>query len=101
MVLPRTAMRTLAVTEAIALYGGLAVFSGMILYDTQKVLLHARLAAEGRMKADPVSESISITLDIINLYVRMVRAPSCALVACPPVLADVVAPSLRRFRSSF
>lgn len=45
----------------------------MILYDTQKVLAHARMAAEGRMKADPVSESLSLELDTINIFVRMVQ----------------------------
>lgn len=69
MILPRTALRTLAVTESLALYGGLAVFGGCILYDTQKILAHARMAAIGRHKADPVGESISLELDTLNMFV--------------------------------
>ncbi|KZT54749.1 hypothetical protein CALCODRAFT_411768, partial [Calocera cornea HHB12733] len=73
MVLPATAMRTLAVTEAVSLYGGLAVFGGFVLFDTQKVLAHARLAEAGRIKRDPVKESISLELDFINIFIRMLQ----------------------------
>jgi len=72
MVLPVTAMRTLAVSEALSLYGGLAVFGGFTLYDTQKMLAHAREAKMGRIPADPVRESISFELDFINIFIRMV-----------------------------
>jgi FtsH-binding integral membrane protein len=58
LVLPATAVRTLAFTENIWLYGGLAVFGGFTLYDVQKVLNHARLAERGLIKRDPVNESI-------------------------------------------
>ena len=79
-------MRGLAISEAISLYGGLAVFSGfvlfeyvcpilsslflshlMALYSTQKILQHARLAEEGRMPRDPLKESIGLELDMINI----------------------------------
>ncbi|KAH9944280.1 Bax inhibitor family protein [Epithele typhae] len=66
-------MRGLAVSEAISLYGGLAVFSGFVLFDTQKILRNARLAAEGRMVRDPLKESIGLELDMINIFVRMVQ----------------------------
>ena len=60
-------------TENIWLYGGLAVFGGFTLYDVQKILKHARMSQAGLMKADPVRESISIELDFLNLFTRMVQ----------------------------
>ncbi|KAJ2934323.1 hypothetical protein H1R20_g2776, partial [Candolleomyces eurysporus] len=72
MVLPM-GVRALAVSEAISLYGGLAVFSGFVLYDTQKILKHARLAEAGVIKGDPLNESISLELDLINIFIRIVQ----------------------------
>lgn len=73
LVVPATAARTLMVTENLWLYGGLAVFGGFTLYDVQKVLHHARMAERGLMKRDPVNESISLELDFINIFIRMVQ----------------------------
>lgn len=72
MVLP-LGMRSLAITEAISLYGGLAVFGGFVLYDTQKILQHARFVEQGVMKADPMKEAISLQLDMINIFIRLVQ----------------------------
>ncbi|KLO10115.1 hypothetical protein SCHPADRAFT_534309 [Schizopora paradoxa] len=71
MVLP-LGMRGLAFAESISLYGGLAVFSGFVLYDTQKILQHGRLAAQGVIPRDPVKESIALELDFINIFIRLV-----------------------------
>jgi FtsH-binding integral membrane protein len=73
LVIPATAVRTLAFTENIWLYGGLAVFGGFTLYDVQKVLYHARLAERGVIRRDAVNESISLELDFLNIFVRMVQ----------------------------
>jgi growth hormone-inducible transmembrane protein len=73
LVIPVTATRTLMWTENIWLYGGLAVFGGFTLYDTQKILHHARLAQRGLIKKDPVNESISLELDFLNIFIRMVQ----------------------------
>lgn len=73
LVLPATAMRTLMWTERIWLYGGLAVFGGFTLYDTQKILHHARSAERGLIKKDVVNESISLELDFLNIFIRMVQ----------------------------
>jgi len=73
LVVPATAARTLMWTENIWLYGGLAVFGGFTLYDVQKVLHHARLAERGLIKRDAVNESISLELDFINIFIRMVQ----------------------------
>jgi FtsH-binding integral membrane protein len=73
LVLPATATRALAFTENIWLYGGLAVFGGFTLYDVQKILYHARMAQQGLMRPDPVNESISLELDFLNIFVRMVQ----------------------------
>lgn len=73
MVIPATAARTLMVTENLWLYGGLAVFGGFTLYDVQKVLHHARLAHAGYIQRDAVNESISLELDFLNIFIRMVQ----------------------------
>lgn len=73
LLIPATAARTLAFTEKVWLWGGLAVFGGFTLYDVQKVLHHARLAERGLIKRDPVNESISLELDFINIFIRMVQ----------------------------
>ncbi len=73
LVVPATAARTLMVTENLWLYGGLAVFGGFTLYDVQKVLNHARLAERGIIPKDPVNEAISLELDFINIFIRMVQ----------------------------
>lgn len=73
MVLPATAARTLMWSERVWLYGGLAVFGGFTLYDVQKILHHARLAERGYIKRDVVNESVSLELDFINIFVRMVQ----------------------------
>ncbi|KAH9858073.1 Bax inhibitor family protein [Lenzites betulinus] len=66
-------MRGLAITEAISLYGGLAVFSGFVLYDTQKILHNAQLAEQGKIARDPLKESIGLELDMINIFIRLVQ----------------------------
>ncbi|SPO30709.1 related to growth hormone inducible transmembrane protein [Ustilago trichophora] len=73
MILPRTAFRTLAATEALSLYGGLAVFGAFVLYDTQRILKHAQMVRAGYTQGDPLAESISLELDFINIFVRMVQ----------------------------
>lgn len=66
-------MRRLAVAESISLYGGLAVFGGFVLYDTQKILQHARLAEMGVIPRDPMKEAIALELDMINIFIRLVQ----------------------------
>ncbi|GAQ39059.1 hypothetical protein AtubIFM56815_007568 [Aspergillus tubingensis] len=73
LVLPATATRALMWSEKIWLYGGLAVFGGFTLYDVQKILHHARMAQRGLVRKDVVNESISLELDFINIFVRMVQ----------------------------
>lgn len=56
----------------IAMYGGLLVFSGMLLYDTQKTIkkaeLHSPLAP---IPYDPINNSMHIYMDIVNIFIRM------------------------------
>ncbi|GAA5947651.1 hypothetical protein JCM3765_001019 [Sporobolomyces pararoseus] len=73
MIMPRMSLRALTTLESVGAYGGTAVFSGFILYDTQKVIKHAQLAQRGAIVADPVRESVSLILDVINLFTSIVR----------------------------
>lgn len=72
MVLPM-GLRSLALAESVSLYGGLAVFGGFVLYDTQKILKHARMAETGLYTLDPLNESISLELDMLNIFIRIVQ----------------------------
>jgi FtsH-binding integral membrane protein len=73
LVLPATAVRTLAWTENIWLYGGLAVFGGFTLYDVQKILHHARMSERGLVRKDVVNESVHLELDFLNIFIRFVQ----------------------------
>jgi FtsH-binding integral membrane protein len=87
LLLPATMTRTLAVTEALWLYGGLALFGAFLLYDTQVVMKHARVRheKEKQIKAlrasgqdvrmappDYINECIGIYMDIIQIFIRLV-----------------------------
>ncbi|GAA5935767.1 uncharacterized protein JCM15063_001799 [Sporobolomyces koalae] len=67
MIMPRMSLRALTTLETVGAYGGTAVFSGFILYDTQKILKHAQLAQRGAIVADPVRESVSLILDVASI----------------------------------
>lgn len=52
----------------VGLYGGLALFSALLLYDTQRIISDAKT-----MRVyDPINSSIGVYLDAINLFVRFV-----------------------------
>lgn len=58
----------------ITLYGGLIVFSGMLLYDTQKTIKKAELHPYYSMAPyDPINNSLHIYMDILNIFIRMVQ----------------------------
>lgn len=58
---------------SISLYGGLLLFSGFLLYDTQKIIKRAEnQPLHGVQPFDPVNNSISIFMDTVNIFVRIV-----------------------------
>lgn len=58
---------------SISLYGGLLLFGGFILYDTQKIIQKAEMHPTHYAVApfDPVNASIGIYLDTINIFIRI------------------------------
>jgi len=57
---------------SIALYGGLVIFSGFLLYDTQRIVRAAETHSPySSRRFDPVNASISIYMDTINIFIRM------------------------------
>jgi len=54
------------ISHSISLYGGLGLFSAYVAYDTQAIIEKARFG-----QTDPVSDSLSLFLDVINIFVRL------------------------------
>lgn len=60
---------------SISLYGGLLLFSGFLLYDTQRIVRKAETypAMYGGVQAyDPINNAISIYMDTLNIFIRLV-----------------------------
>lgn len=61
--------------HSIALYGGLILFSMFLLYDTQKIIKRAETQPQYSYNSmapyDPINNAISIYLDTINIFVRI------------------------------
>jgi len=61
---------------SLALYGGLILFGGFILYDTQKIIHRAENHPNwgyGVTKFDPINNSIGIYADTLNIFIRIAQ----------------------------
>lgn len=56
----------------VAVYGGVALFSAMILYQTQSIVKRAEQLPQ-HVTYDPLASSIGIYMSTINLFVRIVQ----------------------------
>lgn len=57
---------------SISMYGGLVIFSGFLLYDTQRIIHTAEVYPVYAVKPfDPINASISIYLDTLNIFIRI------------------------------
>lgn len=59
-----------------ALYGGLILFGGFILYDTQKIIHKAERHPTygfGVQKYDPINSSMGIYTDTLNIFIRIAQ----------------------------
>lgn len=70
MVVPATAPSALSVLEYVSLYGGLAIFAGVLLFDTQKIVANAEKAQHAQTLSS-IDESINIYLDTMQIFVRI------------------------------
>lgn len=58
---------------SMSLYGGLLLFSGFVLYDTQRIIRKAEThPLYGVQPYDPINAAISIYLDTMNIFIRIV-----------------------------
>jgi len=60
---------------SISLYGGLLLFSGFLLYDTQKIIYKAENHPSqwGVRPYDPVNASHHIVMDALNIFIRIAQ----------------------------
>ncbi|XP_055547528.1 growth hormone-inducible transmembrane protein-like [Wyeomyia smithii] len=57
---------------SLSLYGGLLLFSGFLLYDTQKIVKRAELYPTYAPRPfDPVNSAMSIYMDTMNIFIRI------------------------------
>ncbi|EDW32683.1 GL18256 [Drosophila persimilis] len=57
---------------SISLYGGLVLFSGFLLYDTQRMVRKAEVHPQySYTPFDPINASMSIYLDVLNIFIRI------------------------------
>lgn len=57
---------------SISIYGGLLLFSLMLLYDTQRVIKGAEMHPYRHpVRYDPINSALHLYMDIINIFVRM------------------------------
>ncbi|XP_055614405.1 growth hormone-inducible transmembrane protein-like [Uranotaenia lowii] len=57
---------------SMSLYGGLLLFSGFLLYDTQKIVKRAELyPLYAPRPFDPVNSAMSIYMDTMNIFIRI------------------------------
>lgn len=57
--------------HSISLYGGLVVFTGLVMVDTQKIIKDAEELDDSIY--DPINAGLSLYLDSINLFIRIVE----------------------------
>ncbi|XP_026727028.1 growth hormone-inducible transmembrane protein-like [Trichoplusia ni] len=57
---------------SLSLYGGLIVFGGFLLYDTQAIVKRAEVhPVHSYQPYDPINSAISVYLDILNIFMRI------------------------------
>jgi len=57
--------------NSIVTYGGLVIFGGFMLYDTQKIIKHAEITTYQQKAYDPINASLHIYMDTINMFIRI------------------------------
>ncbi|ODM98056.1 Growth hormone-inducible transmembrane protein [Orchesella cincta] len=59
---------------SMSLYGGLLLFSGFLLYDTQRIIKYAETVPPNSVhKYDPINAGMSIYMDTINIFIRIAQ----------------------------
>ena len=59
---------------SVAMYGGLILFGGFLLYDTQKIVKMAETHPQGSVPVfDPINSSIGLYLHIVNIAIRLAQ----------------------------
>ncbi|XP_017119695.1 growth hormone-inducible transmembrane protein [Drosophila elegans] len=57
---------------SMSLYGGLILFSGFLLYDTQRIVKAAELHPQNSSSLyDPINHALAIYMDALNIFIRI------------------------------